>query len=511
MLLTSSLPNLLAVALILPLLSVLRVTDHKNRLAEQLPGMVELGLIAALWLVSFTLPLDTPWLRLQPFNLTLLLLISFIALVVTHYSATSLNGEPDKARFLRSLALTRFAVMLVVASNNLLLMWIAWVGISLSLHHLLLFYPERPRANLAAHKKFIIARIAELMLGAACYLLYDVFGTLQISTIVAHAGGVTGDTRLELIAILLALVAIIKCAQMPIHGWLIQVVEAPTPVSALLHAGIVNLGGFLLIQFAPVMNDAVIARWLVLLVAGPSTVIAALVMSTRISIKVRLAWSTVAQMGLMLIECALGFYELALLHLLAHACYKAHAFLSSGNAVNDYLAEAIRPAKPALHAGWVWAGIGVALLLLGLIATSSTLKLAPWILLLFTALALLSARAGKSWWSLAYGLLPVSFLLTAYGAAKWATAALLSKDSLAHGPHVLAQDLFISLLFIGLFVAWSGLQLFPHHPVMKRLFIMLNAGFYLDEWTTRLTLFLWPVHLPRNNQKPSSLTKELVS
>ena len=107
-------------------------------------------------------------------------------------------------------------------------------------------------------------------------------------------------------AILLAITALIKCAQLPLHGWLIQVVEAPTPISALLHAGIINLGGFLLLSFAPLIAFSVDAQWVLLIIAGLSTLISALVMMTRISIKVKLAWSTCAQMGLMLIECALG-------------------------------------------------------------------------------------------------------------------------------------------------------------------------------------------------------------
>ncbi|WP_350609572.1 proton-conducting transporter membrane subunit, partial [Pseudoalteromonas sp. 41-MNA-CIBAN-0057] len=86
--------------------------------------------------------------------------------------------------------------------------------------------------------------------------------------------------------------ALIKCAQLPMHGWLIKVVEVPTPVSALLHAGVINLGGFLLILFAPLFIQAAAAQWLILIIAGLTTVISALIMTTRISVKVRLAWST---------------------------------------------------------------------------------------------------------------------------------------------------------------------------------------------------------------------------
>lgn len=494
---------LLALALLVPLATSLTAQFQARWSIARLLGSAELALVALVWMLAFFAPMDSALLRLQPLNLTVLLLISFIALVVTHYSATGLAGEPGEERFLRWLALTRFAVMIVVASNNLFVLWLGWTGISISLHQLLLFYPERPRAILAAHKKFIIARLAEVLLGAACWLLYDAYGSAQISTVLAEArvSGLTAEANLA--ALLLAAVAIIKCAQMPLHGWLIQVVEAPTPVSALLHAGIVNLGGFLLLQFAPIFDASTAARWLVLLVAGPSTVLAALVMTTRISIKVRLAWSTTAQMGLMLVECALGLYELALLHLLAHACYKAHAFLSSGNAVNDYLAAALIGKTPVPARSWLLA-LGTAVLLLPglLLVPGLHLPLAPWLVLLFAVLVVLSTWTGGSkrkQWAAALG--SVALLLVAYGVAKWGATGLVMISGVAEGAYHPLQDAFVSILFAGLFLAWLVLQLWPRHALVQEFFIALNAGFYLDEWTTRLTLQLWPVRLPASTYK----------
>lgn len=109
--------------------------------------------------------------------------------------------------------------------------------------------------------------------------------------------------------------------------------EAPTPVSALLHAGVVNMGGFVLLRVAELIGLVPSAQWLLVIVGSLTAVLAGMVMLTRISIKVRLAWSTCAQMGFMLMEIGLGLYELALLHLVAHSLYKAYAFLSSGEAV----------------------------------------------------------------------------------------------------------------------------------------------------------------------------------
>jgi NAD(P)H-quinone oxidoreductase subunit 5 len=131
----------------------------------------------------------------------------------------------------------------------------------------------------------------------------------------------------------LAAAVIVRTAHVPLQGWLLQVMEAPTPVSALLHAGVVNLGGFVLIRFAPLLEAVPAARALLVAFGLASALLAAFAMLTRISIKVRLAWSTVAQMGFMVLECGLGLYQMAALHLLGHSLYKAHHFLAASEVV----------------------------------------------------------------------------------------------------------------------------------------------------------------------------------
>ncbi|MDP5054961.1 MAG: NADH-quinone oxidoreductase subunit L, partial [Congregibacter sp.] len=249
----------------------------------------------------------------QAMQMTVLGVVSFIGLIVTRFSANYLAGESGEQRFQRWLQLTLGSVTVVVTTNHLGILIVAWIGISLSLHQLLMFYPERKRAVLAAHKKFLFARLAESCLVGAAALLYLQHGTLYISEILAaYTGSAVSLTGAEqLAALLIASAAMVKCAQFPMHGWLIQVVECPTPVSALLHAGVINLGGFLILLMAPLMLHAELANWLLLIVAGLTCVAAALITMTRVSVKVLLAWSTVAQMGLMLVECALGQYGLA--------------------------------------------------------------------------------------------------------------------------------------------------------------------------------------------------------
>ncbi len=198
---------------------------------------------------------------------------------------------------------------------------------------------------MAAHKKFIVGRVADVCMFAAVGLLYAAFGTLQIDQLLQAATQAAGAAP-DGAARHAAGGGARRCsrrAQLPFHGWLIQVMEAPTPVSALLHAGVVNLGGFVLIRLAPLVAELPLAMAL-LVVAGTATaVIAALVMTTRISIKVMLAWSTCAQMGFMLMQCGLGLWEMALLHLVAHSLYKAHCL--SGRRRH----RAPEPGAPAGH------------------------------------------------------------------------------------------------------------------------------------------------------------------
>jgi len=184
-------------------------------------------------------------LRSDALGALMLLLVSFIGWVIVGYSQPYLGGERGQPRYIRGLMLTLAAVTLLVVSNNLLLLALAWIATSLAFHGLLTFFDTRPQALVAAHKKFIASRVADLCLLAAIVLLGQNLGTLEIDQAIAAAKALPAMTvPLQAAALLLATSALLKCAQLPVHGWLIQVMEAPTPVSALLHAGVVNLGGF---------------------------------------------------------------------------------------------------------------------------------------------------------------------------------------------------------------------------------------------------------------------------
>ncbi len=286
-------------------------------------------------------------LRIDAVSAPLLLLIAFIGWVVIRYTATYLDGEAREGRFMAWLCAALACVMLMVTAGNLGLLVAAWVGTGVALHRLLLFYADRPAAQRAARKQVIAGRMGDGALLIAVLLLWAAHGTGDIGAIL-HGVAQGGATTLDLTAAAaLAVAAMLKSAQFPLHGWLTEVMEAPTPVSALLHAGIVNAGGFVLIRFAELMLHAPAALAALAMVGGLSALLGGLVMLTQPAVKTSLAWSTIAQMGFMLLQCGLGLFALALLHIIAHSLYKAHAFLSSGGGV-ERIAAAARPGPVAV-------------------------------------------------------------------------------------------------------------------------------------------------------------------
>ena len=285
--------------------------------------------------------------RLDAVSATMLLLVTFIGWVVVRYAGTYLDGDARQGAFTGWLCLTLAAVTLLVTAGDLLQLCLSWIATSLFLHRLLLFHPDRPAGRRAARKKFITARLGDVaLLGAAGLLAWD-YGTGDIGAILHAARAGQGGGPATGAAGLLALAAMLKSAQFPTHGWLTEVMETPTPVSALLHAGVINAGGFLLIRFADVMLLAPGVLAVLVLVGGFTALFGGLVMLTQPAVKTSLAWSTVAQMGFMIFECGLALFPLALLHIVAHSLYKAHAFLASGGAV-DRVAAIRRPGPVAV-------------------------------------------------------------------------------------------------------------------------------------------------------------------
>jgi NAD(P)H-quinone oxidoreductase subunit 5 len=433
----------------------------------------------------------------------MLLLVAGIGLVIARYSQTYLHGAPGGARYFRWLLLTLAAVTSLVIANNLLVIAIAWTTTSLALHQLLTFYPDRPAALVAAHKKFLVSRLADGCLWSALALVQASVGSLDLDRIAAWASGHPALTpAMHLAAVLVVITVALKSAQLPFHGWLTQVMEAPTPVSALLHAGIVNIGGFVMIQLAPWMARSAGAQLLLVGIGLTTTVVAALVMTTRVSVKVALAWSTCAQMGFMLVECGLGAWHLALLHLVAHSLYKAHAFLSAGTAVEDWRRQALRTRPPQPTARRIGVAVlamlasaALTVIVASQLSAHATNDLDVPVIAFLVALAmvpLVARTPTQSQLAIAARVVGVVFI---YVAGHTLAGALLP----APPPEATRATawLLVGVGFAALFVVKATLALRPDGRLARTLHPWLFAGLYLDELFTRLTFRVWPPRITR--------------
>lgn len=434
---------------------------------------------------------DLPGLALSPWATWMSVLVQGLGLVIGCFSARYLQGEPDQRRYIAGLAAVLAAVQLLILADHWLVLIAAWAAVGTALQRLLCFYEHRPFAQLAAHKKRLADRLADLLLLSAAALAWSEVGSGSLSALWLHVAQVGASMLLQASAVCLVLAVVLRTALLPVHGWLIQVMEAPSPVSALLHAGVVNLGGFVLIRFAPLLDAAPPARWLLVAFGLGTAVLAGMVMLTRVSIKVRLAWSTVAQMGFMVLECGLGLYTLAALHLLGHSLYKAHAFLSASSVVqHSRLARLAVQDTPSL------ASLAIAPVL-ALAAVLGTQQLA-------------GTMAWPLWWSgvMALAWAPLLWLpqqgAVTHAALAWRAAsgvvlvaALALLATLAHAlplglrdePHPGAG----LLALLGMALLYLTLVLLQWRPAALETWRRWSyAGFYLDETYTRLALRLWP-------------------
>jgi NAD(P)H-quinone oxidoreductase subunit 5 len=433
--------------------------------------------------------------------LTMLLLVTTVGAIILRFSRRYLDGEPGQKSFVRWFLATVAAATVLVGSKHLLVLALAWTATSVSLHQLLMFYGERAEARAVAHKKFLASRVADLAFYGAVAILWERFGTADIDALGARLATLAHvPFSVQLAGVLVVVAVALRSAQLPFHGWLIQVMEAPTPVSALLHAGVVNIGGFLIIRMASMMAHLEGARGLLVCVGTLTALLAGLVMTTRISVKVALAWSTCAQMGFMLLECGLGAYSLALLHLVAHSLYKAHAFLASGRAVEVHRAAAKetvrRPAGVVVHALAALlsgATLGALYMLLTKPLSLSTLGepgTETPVLLVALALAPLYARAfgpgraGVRAAMPAIGALMASAYLVAHG---------LVARVLAEGPPAPAGlRVAVLVAFVSSWTLQVMVGRWKNGRLARWLYPAAYAGFYLDDVVTRVAFRIAP-------------------
>jgi NAD(P)H-quinone oxidoreductase subunit 5 len=439
--------------------------------------------------------------RLDAVSVTMLLLVAFVGWIVVRYARTYLDGEARQGYFTGWLCAALASVLLLVQAGNLVQLVAAWIATAAALHRLLLFYPERAAARRVARKKALFSAVGAGALIVAAILVWASFGTSDIAAINAAARGGDVSRAALAAAALLALAAVLKSAQFPTHGWLTEVMEAPTPVSALLHAGVINAGGFLLIRFADLMLAAPGVLAGLAIVGGFTALFGALVMLTQPAVKTSLAWSTVAQMGFMVLQCGLALFPLALLHIVAHSLYKAHAFLASGGAV-EQVASIRRPGPVAVPDGpavgraflialAIYAAIGTAFGLVFGFDHKSPQALALGTILIFGVAYLLAqgladaAPRPLTRLTALYASAAAIGYFALHSAAEWLTAGVLPATP---APGRLEWTLMaLAVLTFGLVaVAQALFPLWATHPAATGLRVHLSNGLYVNATIDRL-------------------------
>lgn len=468
------------------------------------------GLFVASILVSgFTYwygPQTFGLIRFDMLSCLMLMMVTLLGAVIGQYSLRYLNGDQRQDYFYKYLLFCIGSVSLLVLSSQLLMFFSMWIATSAGLHRLLLFYEERPAAVLAANKKFLISRIGDLCLIVAIALTFKTFNTLDFEELFQIVGGLSPDspamTELSWIGLLFIVGAMTKSAQFPFHGWLPDTMETPTPVSALMHAGIINAGGFLIIRLSPILQHAQLGHSFLMVVGSLTAVIGALAMITQNNIKRKLAYSTISQMGVMMFSCGLGAYSLALFHIVAHSFYKAYAFLSTGMLLDESKKEGFKIVQSSTGMLLVGSFLGLLVILAGVFikqgeyfayfAYASVLALGLW-----QSLSERSPRVGYSF--SVYGRI-LSVLALAVGVfvavEMWLNQAFGSHAGFFATPVELTNPQVIAaFLSYGLFCAgfWlNSLLMAPQSPWSKRLYMYLWNGGYFSYRTSRVLRTVTP-------------------
>jgi NADH-quinone oxidoreductase subunit L len=280
-------------------------------------------------------------------------LISAIGLLIFLFSIRYMEQERGRTRFHALLNLTTFTLLCMVSSRNLLMLFIFWQLISWMLYLLVHNY-SHPASVQGAAKTYTVLRIGDVAFLAGVVLAYRTYGTLEFPQLFIKAaqtletfslGGLSIGAP-TVITLLIFIGAMSKSVQFPMHIWLPGNLYAPTPVTALLHAGIINAGGFLMNRLAPLYGLSPATLHFALAIGLLTTLLGATMMLTQNDIKKTLAHSTIGQMGYMIMECGLGGFALAIFHLIAHGLFKATVFLDSGHVIHAARRE---PRHPPLH------------------------------------------------------------------------------------------------------------------------------------------------------------------
>ena len=278
-------------------------------------------------------------LLIDPLSITMCLFVTGISTLIHLYSIGYMHGEKDFRKFFLYLNLFVFSMLTLVLANNLVLTFVGWEGVGVCSYWLVSFYFDRDAAASAGKKAFIYNRVGDLGLLAAMFLLFSRTGTLVYRGVFEKAGTLS-PTVATLTVLALLLAATGKSAQIPLFNWLPDAMEGPTPVSALIHAAtMVTAGVYLLVRMSPVLAMSSSGRMTIAVIGGATAFVAATIATSQKDIKKVLAFSTVSQIGYMVLAVGVGAYSAAIFLMVCHAFFKALLFLGSGSVIHSLNGE----------------------------------------------------------------------------------------------------------------------------------------------------------------------------
>ncbi|MEJ1161409.1 NADH-quinone oxidoreductase subunit L [Prosthecomicrobium sp. N25] len=300
------------------------------------------------WIQSGTLSVD--WaVRVDTLTAVMLVVVNTVSALVHVYSIGYMSHDPHRPRFFAYLSLFTFAMLMLVTSDNLLQMFFGWEGVGVASYLLIGFWFQKPSANAAAIKAFIVNRVGDFGFALGIFGVYLLFNSIEFTTIFANASAMAGKTihflnwnfdALTCVCLLLFMGAMGKSAQFLLHTWLPDAMEGPTPVSALIHAAtMVTAGVFMVARLSPLFELAPTALAVVTFIGATTAFFAATVGLVQNDIKRIIAYSTCSQLGYMFAALGVGAYSAGIFHLFTHAFFKALLFLGAGSVIHAVSGE----------------------------------------------------------------------------------------------------------------------------------------------------------------------------
>lgn len=486
---------------------------------------------------SFIIPIGFYVDRLSAVMMTL---ITGVSTIIYCYSTRYMYQDGHARRYLALICLTDFVLICMVSSGNLMMLFLFWQILSYLLY-LLAHNHVHPATLAGAFKTFTLLRVADTAFLAGIVLAYQLYGTLEFQELFARAAATPVTISIlpgmnvsaaTAVTLLLFIGAMGKSAQFPLHLWLPGSLFAPTPVHALLHAGIINAGGFLINRLAPLFGMSSTTLHVAFVIGTLTAVLGATMMLAQNDIKKTLGFSTIGQMGYMIMECGLGAFSLAVFHLIAHGLFKGTVFLNCGNIIHkarqephvphmDHAAEEAGFSRLAWSTGFVTT---LFIPLLILLVTHGVLRIPLlesqgtviilffiWITSSQAILTLIRLRAVASWKVSAIMLLTLLFIVFVYLFAVESFTAFLYPNPEEVGAYFRAADLpdwlfdlIVVMAALMTVLGWTYLYMRAHGRTVR-------IPAWIEGLRIRLyTVFLNRIYADELYQLISSMTAQVI-